>query len=517
MTFNPELCRNESEVESKFIVQYLLPTLGYPPNSWYQEVALGSIRLDFLAFAVQTIPFVLDAKSPLTVVMEAKHPKQNLNHHIPKLRFYLTKLNAAYGLLTNGKEVRIYIKNEHDIKLVFQCTGKEVDSKIDQIKTLIGRESIQRLHQNQSSLKQDSPNQDSSNKISDLNLLNRNSINQNSTKQNSIKQNSGNQNPSKQNLNIISSSTKSKSLVESLKSQRTYPMKTIAIYHNKGGVGKTTVSINLAATFRKKGKRVLLVDIDSQANSSFGTGLIKFQFEDDDDLRDKNVYHILESGDFNFIPDIYRESHYFNNPEIDVIPSHITLIEYQDKLNKIAPSKGRLVAKLQKVEQDYDIVIIDTPPSRDIYAQVGLISADYLIIPSDLKPFANQGLPTVKNFLKEVNEYREMLGRNPIEIIGVLASKISTNNKFLKHTFPRQREVITERYDIPLMDTVIYDRTALSECMNNTMMVGNLEIPDPKSVIKYAEEVKTSAQQSVMEFDQLAEEILQYMGVGVKS
>ncbi|MEM7555432.1 MAG: AAA family ATPase [Cyanobacteria bacterium P01_A01_bin.84] len=466
MTFNPELCRNESEVESKFIVQYLLPTLGYPPNSWYQEVALGSIRLDFLAFAVQTIPFVLDAKSPLSVVMEAKHPKQNLNNHVPRLRFYLTKLNAAYGLLTNGKEVRIYRKNECDIELIFQCRGQEVDKKINEIRNLIGKENIQQQYQIQDSINQDIAIPYYSNKLPTV--------------------------------------------------RRKYPMKTIAIYHNKGGVGKTTVSINLAATFRKKGKRVLLVDIDSQANSSFGTGLIKFLFEEDDDLRENNVYHILESGDFNFIPDISRESDYFNNPEIDVIPSHITLIEHQDKLNKIAPSKGRLFTKLQKVEQDYDIVIIDTPPSRDLYAQVGLISADYLIIPSDLKPFANQGLPTVKNFLKEVNEYREMLGRKPIEIIGVLASKISTNSRFLQYTFPKQREVITERYDIPLMESVIYDRTALSECMNNTIMMGNLEIPNPKSIIKYAEEIKTSAQQSVMEFDLLAEEILQHIGVGVK-
>jgi len=75
----PELCRNESEVESKLIVQYLLPQLGYSPDNWYQEVAVG-IRLDFLAFASQAIPFVLDANS-LSVVMEAKHPNQNLNRH----------------------------------------------------------------------------------------------------------------------------------------------------------------------------------------------------------------------------------------------------------------------------------------------------------------------------------------------------------------------------------------------------------------------------------------------------
>ncbi len=123
-------------------MQYLLPQLGYTPDTWHQEVAIGSIRLDFLAFAAQVVPFVLDANSPLSVVMEAKHPKQNLNNHVPRLRHYLTSLNVRYGLLTNGKEIRVYEKTQYDIQLVFQCTGQEVENKIDKIMGLIGRESL---------------------------------------------------------------------------------------------------------------------------------------------------------------------------------------------------------------------------------------------------------------------------------------------------------------------------------------------------------------------------------------
>ncbi|MEH1822049.1 MAG: AAA family ATPase [Nostoc sp.] len=458
MPFNPELCRNESEVESKLIVQYLLPQLGYTPDTWHQEVAIGSIRLDFLAFAVQVIPFVLDANSPLSVVMEAKHPKQNLNHHLPRLRHYLTSLNVRYGLLTNGKEIRIYEKFQTDIKLVFQCSGKEVETQLEIIKCLIGRDSLKEGQL------VDQP---------EVQITDKNS-----------------------NFEI----------------KRKYSMKTIAIYHNKGGVGKTTIAVNLAAALRKKGKNVLLVDIDSQANTTFATGLIKFQFEEDDNLRELNVYHLLESGDFNFIPEVVRASDYFNNPEIDVIPSHITLIEYQDKLNKILASRSRLVTKLKRVENNYDVVIIDTPPSRDLYAEVALIASDYLIIPSDLKPFANQGLPTVKNFVNQINESREMMGKPPISIMGVLASKISTNAKFLQYNFPKQREVISERYQLPLMEAVIYDRTALSECMNQTIPVGDLEYPDPKSIIKFAD-LKTSAQISAEEFNVLADEVIQKMGV----
>ncbi len=459
MSFDPELCRNESEVESKLIVQYLLPKLGYTPDTWHQEVTVGSIRLDFLAFAVQVIPFVLDANSPLSVVFEAKHPKQNLNNHVPRLRHYLTRLNVKYGLITNGREIRIYQKVRDDIQLVFHCSGREVDARIDEIKTLLGKNSLK-------------------------------------------------------SINFIDNSEEQISVKDSnFQSNRNNSMKTIAVYHNKGGVGKTTVAVNLAASLRAKGKKVLLIDLDAQANTTFATGLIKFQFEEDDDLKDKNIYHLIESGDSNFIPDIVRKSQYFNNPEIDVIPSHITLIEGQEKLNKILASRNRLVAKLKRVEKDYDIVIIDTPPSRDIYAEVALIAGDYLIIPSDLKPFANQGLPTVKNFVNQVNESREMIGKLPIKIMGILASKISTNSKFLQYTFPKQRDTILERYNLPLMEAVIYDRTVLSESLNQTIVVGDLEYPDPKSVIKYAEEVKTEAQKSAMEFDILAEEVLSKIGV----
>ncbi|NES91725.1 MAG: ParA family protein, partial [Okeania sp. SIO2B9] len=82
---------------------YLLPKLGYGIEHWHQEVTLGSIRLDFLSFAVQKLPFRLDGDSPLSLVMEAKHPRENLDRHQRKLRHYLTSINVKYGLLTNAK------------------------------------------------------------------------------------------------------------------------------------------------------------------------------------------------------------------------------------------------------------------------------------------------------------------------------------------------------------------------------------------------------------------------------
>ena len=454
MSFNPELCRNESEVESKLIVQYLLPKLGYTPDTWYQEVTFGKIRLDFLAFS-ENRSLKPDARYPTGLVLEAKNPDKNLDNFVYQIRRYLKSLDIGYGVLTNGRELRIYQQKFGSVILVFSCAGEEIDYHLPDIIELIGRDKLQ-------------------SRIAAI---------------------------------------QPQVLPTTVPDYSVSSMKTIAVYHNKGGVGKTTVSTNLAAAFSQKGYRVLLIDIDAQANSTFATGLVKFEFEEDDDLRNRNVCNLIASGDSNFITDIVRPSQYFNDPEIDVIPAHINLIDKQGELTTMMATRTRLVTKLKQVEGNYDLVIIDTPPSRDIYAEVALIAADYLLIPSDLKPFANQGLPTVKNFISTINENRQTFGKQPLEILGVLASKISTNARYIEHTFPKQRAVISQRYNMPLMNAVIYDRTALSESFNKTILIGEKEYPDPKSIFKYANDIKSTAQTSAMEFEILADEILTKIGL----
>lgn len=457
LPFNPELCRNESEVESKLIVQYLLPQLGYLPDSWYQEVAFGSIRLDFIAFAAQVIPFVVDANSPLSVVMEAKHPNQNLNKHVLRLRYYLTSLNARYGLITNGKELRIYEKVQNEVQLVFQCDGKNVDTKINDIKALIGRESLK--------------------------------------ESNTFYQ-------AEQELNRIEQLYNT-----SLKKKEKYTMKTIAIYHNKGGVGKTTTVVNLASALRKKGKRILVIDLDSQANTTFATGLIKFDDEEFDDIKDSNILHVLQSEDFYPIQKIAKKSQ-FSDPEIYVVPSHISLMYSENDLNDLDFSRMILLQKLEPVKDEYDIAIIDTPPSLNLYARIALITADYLIIPSDLKPFANQGLINVKDFIKKINGFKKQIGKHPLEILGVLACKISTNSRFVQSTLPKRIETVSKRYGFNVMESVIYEREDLAKSTEKTLFIGDLEIPDPKSVLDFKPD-STSAQ----EFELLAIEVLQKIGM----
>lgn len=478
MSFNPDLCRNESEVESKLIVSYLLPKLGYGIEHWHQEVTLGSIRLDFLSFATQELPFRLDGDSPLALVIEAKHPKQNLDGHQRKLRRYLIRMNVRYGLLTNAKEIRIYQREGNDIELLFKCWGNEVDDKIEEIRELVGRDYL-RLN-----IKPKIPGSDhNTNKYDAKQIISK-------TQENYAKS-----------VNIETESNQ-------INQSRINSMKVIAVYHNKGGVGKTTTVVNLSAALSKKGYRVLVIDLDSQANTTFATGLIKFSDEQFDDIKDSYIYHVLRYDEYSSISEVSRVSR-FNDPEIDVVPSHINLMDVEGELNSLRSTQTALIKKLKLVEEKYDVVLIDTPPSLNLYAFVPLVSANYLIIPSDLKPFANQGLSNVKNYLqRDVNPFRQMMNKPDIEILGVLPCKINPNHRFVQHTLPKQIQGVSKRYELNIMETVIFQREELARCVDKTREVGDLLIPEPSSIFDYALDSS-----SCQEFESLAEEVLNKIGL----
>ncbi len=177
-------------------------------------------------------------------------------------------------------------------------------------------------------------------------------------------------------------------------------------------------------------------------------------------------------------------------------------MEHESELNSLDASRIILKKKLDKIRDQYDIVLLDTPPSLNLYARIALISADHLIIPSDLKPFANQGLLNVLNFIKSIDEYRIIWGKAPLNILGVLPTKISTNARFVSSTLPRRRKLVQERYGIKLFDTQIFEREDLARCTELVQHLGEEAFPSPLSVFDYK-----SDSPSVFEFEALAAEV----------
>ncbi len=178
----------------------------------------------------------------------------------------------------------------------------------------------------------------------------------------------------------------------------------IAITNQKGGVGKTTTALGLAAAFQLKGKKVLLVDLDTQGNASAALGLIIEQ-------ENPTLKELLSQKSD---PSKYIVSTDF----LDIIPSNNSLKDIEQDLLQ-SDSFDLLKKCLAPVENNYDFILLDCPPSFNVFTINGLVAADEYIIPVDVGYFAILGL---KQLLEEIDHIKKRL--NPtLSLMGVLASK----------------------------------------------------------------------------------------------
>src|SRR5205823_12488691 len=176
----------------------------------------------------------------------------------------------------------------------------------------------------------------------------------------------------------------------------------LAIANQKGGVGKTTTAINLAAAFAKKGKKTLLLDLDPQSNSSI-------TFLDIHSLQ-KTVFDVLMESGVGF-RDIIQQTSLLH---LDVAPAKISLAKLESNLIGEFDAPFRLKGKLDAVRKDYDFVIIDTPPTLGLITVNALVACTHLLIPIQSSYFALEGtddlLETVERVKARASPGLKVLG-----------------------------------------------------------------------------------------------------------
>jgi chromosome partitioning protein len=219
--------------------------------------------------------------------------------------------------------------------------------------------------------------------------------------------------------------------------------KIIAIANQKGGVGKTTTSVNLAASLGVLEKKVLLIDADPQANATSGLGI--------------NVEEV-EAGSYQVIEHTIAAKDTIiktKSPNVDLIPAHIDLVAIEIELVDKKNRESMLKSAISELKSDYDYILIDCAPSLGLLTLNALTAANSVIIPIQCEYFALEGLGKLLNTIKSVQK----IHNKNLDIEGLLLTMYDSRLRLSNQVVEEVKKHFTEM----VFETIIQRNVRLSE------------------------------------------------------
>ncbi|MUG99284.1 AAA family ATPase [Scytonema sp. UIC 10036] len=472
---------SESYVEQKVVVP-LLHTLGYDSDDWRTQVVILKSKLDFLVGKSDSA-----LVAPPYLIIEVKAPYKKIAHSVWQLNNYMRRTGAVLGLLTNG----------YDFRILYNCDGKITDVVEYSQATLIAKYQLfykilskktylhftSTLYKNQQQIR-----------TRFFDLISK------AVEQEGM---SGLSNQGKVSFAQVQPIRGENTLVTN--TQEEHKSMIITVFNNKGGVGKTTTTINLAAALNKLGKRVLLIDIDAQANLTMGLGIDPL--EDVEQQGKKDICHLLTEPRTKLEDTVIKK--HWGDVQLDVIPSHIRLSHLEISLIQTVDSDRLLAKKLRS--NNYDFVFIDPPPSFSKVNGISLMASSAILIPTQLSSYPVRALEYVIAQVGKVQDYKE----ENLPILGIAVSmydqkSAKVNASMVKKIFSiLESSGVGDKIELFPEHTWIPRLNIVSSCPDKGYPINQAEFDD-----KVTHQEKEYAQKAVESYTQLAKHLVKKITKG---